>query len=529
MTHARRWTIQSALTLMLSVLATSIAGLAPAPVQAKPTRLPGVQQVGSVIVGAPISVVVQDDLGMEVYYNEAQQFYGDDSGGTFLKINGLVYGKTPLATNGFAPLDFTPISNNGPTGSGTREDPFKAVTIVEAGSTGVRLTQTTRYVNGNSFYDVDIVVNNTTDSPQTVTIFHGADLYLNFPDNLLDFGYGFYDADSGAVGAISEDNQSIQVFIPVTPADAFQESFYGIFWRQIGGPGGVAGDGLDNTINRAYHDTAAGLEYSRRVAAGSSAAVSLQGAFGKIGEIIDEPVDPAKLPALVTVVNRPTPNTLVTRGGIVTYNIVVTNRGKGQAKNVTITVPFDPTEVTVLDAVFTGSRTAWVSELRRNGLTIRTGAIAGDSTTITATLRMRVNDEVVNEADLGERIGFEWTDDRDGGVSASNATLVSVGDRPLNLPTYVFAVTPPSGLLSQVRSFSTSIFAPGEPVALWINTPTGENLPIYEIDGDDQLNAEGDGSIAVDLALSDLAPGTYSIVTYGTWTQFTATGAVVIQ
>jgi hypothetical protein len=319
MMSTRRWSIRSALMLILVALAASSVGLSPSAVQAKPTKPPSVQQSGVAIVGEPLSIVVQDGLGMEVYYEGAEQFYNDDAGGTFLQVGGLIYGEQPPANNGFAPIAFTPISNDGPNGSGTRSDPFVVVTVVEAGNTGVRLTQTTRYVDGDPLYDVDIVVTNRTESAQTVKIFHGADLYLNFAGNLPDFGYGFFDADSGAVGAIAEDGNSIQVFIPVTPADAFQEAFYGTFWREIGGASGVAGDGFNNTINLDYHDTAAGLEYSRRLAAsGGTAAVSVQGAFGAIGAIIDEPTVPNQEPAFVTVVNRPTPNTYVARGGIIT-------------------------------------------------------------------------------------------------------------------------------------------------------------------------------------------------------------------
>jgi hypothetical protein len=528
--------LRSAVLLMLTALLASFASATNVLAQNKPNP-PRTQQAGVSINGSPLTITVQNTLGMEVYYDGAQQFYARDAGGTFLEVDGVVYGDQPPASSGFNPIPFTQVSNTGPTGSGTASDPFRIVTVVTAGATGVRLTQTTTYVNGDPLYTVNVALSNTSGASRTTRIYHGADLYLNFEGNRPDFGFGFYDEDSGAVGALSEDQQSIQVFIPVTPADAFQEAFYSLFWQRLGAGSGAAGPGLNNTFNPAYHDTAAGLQYNRTLEAGGSTNVSFQGAFGSISEI---PIDPeeeevvSNPPAFITVVSRPTPNITVVRGGIVTYNVVITNRGEGRARNVIINMPFDRTEVTVLDAVFTNSRTAWVSELRNDGLTIRTGPIAGDDTIITATLRVRVNDNVAIGTDLAERISFEWDDDDDDGSGLSNATILTVGETNRNVSFYSFEVSPVSGPVSQVRSFESNIFVPLEPVALWINTPDGRNIPLDDIaddddDDSDQFTADEDGVLAIDLTLTGFAPGTYTVVSYGVWTEFTSTGVVIIQ
>jgi hypothetical protein len=528
--------LRSAVLLMLSALLAGFVGAADVQAQNKPNP-PRTQQAGVSINGSPLTITVQNTLGMEVYYDGAQQFYARDAGGTFLEVDGVVYGDIPPANNGFQPVAFTPVSNTGPTGSGTAADPFKIVTVVTAGATGVRLTQTTTYVQGDAIYTIDVALSNTSGASRAAKIIHGADLYLNFVGNRPDFGYGFYDEDSGAVGALSEDGQSAQVFIPVTPADAYQEAFYALFWRRIGIEGGVAGPGLNNTINSSFHDTAAGLQYNRTLAAGGTASVTFQGGFGSLSDI---PINPPEEeidttpPAFITVVSRASPNITVIRGGIVTYTVVITNRGRGRARNVIINMPFRRSAVTVLDATFSNSTTAWVSELRGDGLTIRTGPVAGGGAIVIATIRVRVNDTVVNGTAVADRISFEWDDNGDDGLGSTNVPILVVGDSNRNETNYSFVVSPQSGPVGQTRSFESNIFAPGEPVALWINTPDGRNVPLDDLaddddDDSDQFTADEDGVLAIDITLSDFAPGSYTVVAYGTWTEFTATGALIIQ
>ena len=56
------------------------------------------------------------------------------------------------------------VSQTGVTGSGTNADPYKVVTVVDVGSTGLRITQTDAYVVGDEFYRSDIEVSNSTGS-----------------------------------------------------------------------------------------------------------------------------------------------------------------------------------------------------------------------------------------------------------------------------------------------------------------------------------------------------------------------------
>ena len=71
----------------------------------------------------------------------AGEFFAGTSCGTFMAVDGALYGP-------FLGTTYTPVSQTGPTGTGTNADPFMIVTVVDAGTTGIRLTQTDTYTTG---------------------------------------------------------------------------------------------------------------------------------------------------------------------------------------------------------------------------------------------------------------------------------------------------------------------------------------------------------------------------------------------
>jgi|GEM_PF-1047502 len=512
--------------LVAMLVVFSVLGLGPGRAAAQEKdRGNAAPQASQSLNGAPLRVVVQDDLAMEVYYEGRPQFFANDAGGTFLVVDGVVYGTDPPASGGFAPIPPTPIANGPVSGTGTAADPFTVVTTVAAGTTGVQLTQRTTYVNGEVRYRIQYTVANTGSVSRSVRVVHGADLYLNFPGNRPDFGNGFFDASSGAVGAASEDGSIIQVFIPGTPPTAYQEAFYASFWTTIGS-GSAVGAGFNNTINPAYHDVAAGLQWDRTIAAGAQETISLHGAFGLAEVIIppgEEPAEqPARNPANVTVAQRLTPNHAVARGSIVTHEIVVVNRGEGASGDATLTVPFDPAVVRVLDATFSAP-SGWVSQLSTNSLTIRTGSLAGNGGRLVATLRFQVLDTAANGASLGNRISFRWSDQVEGGSGMSNLPIAVVGGGNDNRQTYTLSVTPASGPAGTVHQIDGMIFVPNEPVGVWYNTPDGQAVAL------DTYIADEEGNLFLDLSTENTPAGSYSLVMYGLWSEFTAVGPFTIE
>jgi len=131
--------------------------------------------------------------------------------------------------------------------------------------------------------------------------------------------------------------------------------------------------------------------------------------------------------ALVTVVQQPSPSAAASPDSTISYSIVATNRGKGQASNTIISVPFDPGKLRVVDARFSRAG-AWVSKLLTDTLEIQTGPLGGGGDTITGTLRLAVQPGVAAGALLGERLSFRWSDSTGGGAGRSNLPVLIAAD-----------------------------------------------------------------------------------------------------
>lgn len=232
--------------------------------------------------------------------------------------------------------------------------------------------------------------------------------------------------------------------------------------------------------------------------------------------------EPPSESAKIYVAQRPTANHGTTASSIVTSEIVVGNIGKGAAKDVTISVPFDPSEVRVLDAKFTSS-SAWVSEVLTDSLTIRTGPI-GSSSLMTATLRMQVLDGVAAGTSLAEQLTFTWRDGVSGGKGKSNTPILAIAGAMDHRPTYTMAADTPAVKAGGKLTFSSNLFVPEEPVGVWYNKPDGT---IGKEVG--TFRASPDGGMAVEFTTpADLPPGSYSMVFYGHWTQFTVVAPFTI-
>ena len=63
------------------------------------------------------------------------------------------------------------------TGTGTTVDPFKIVTVVNLGTTGLRITQTDSYVVGQESYRTDVTVANTSTLAQTAQLYRAGDCF----------------------------------------------------------------------------------------------------------------------------------------------------------------------------------------------------------------------------------------------------------------------------------------------------------------------------------------------------------------
>lgn len=227
-------------------------------------------------------------------------------------------------------------------------------------------------------------------------------------------------------------------------------------------------------------------------------------------------------PAHIIVYQDPDPNTVSQRNGIVTYSIVVKNLGKGSAKETVVTMPFDASEAKAIDATFS-RKGPWVSKLITNTLEFRTGPLASNGDTVTATVRLATLPAVANNTSLSERLTYRWADGRSGGNGRSNLPILTAGGSDNNQQFYTLNVEPPTGPAGSTHRFTTGIFAPDEPITFWYNAPDGTVEPL------NNLTANTDGAMNAEFSTKNLKPGTYSMVARGNWTGFTAVGMFQVQ
>lgn len=193
--------------------------------------------------GAPIdNLWIDDQLGCQIHKNgePTNGFYpGGTNGpadcGTFLALGTTVYRTNPLyASGGVTPSTFwTPVSFPPVSGAGTTASPYVVTTTVDAGTTGVTLTQINRYITTNDYYTTSITITNGGAIPQTMILYLAGDCYFGGFDSSYGFtrptgGVGCSENPNGAGGGFYE-------WVPQTPGSAYYEAGYGAVWSWIGG------------------------------------------------------------------------------------------------------------------------------------------------------------------------------------------------------------------------------------------------------------------------------------------------------
>lgn len=228
--------------------------------------------------GPLTSILITSDLNCDVQHSgdTAPEFYAGTACGTFLAVGGTLYGPASVPAGGSAAprTAWTPVSQTPVTGSGTSGDPYKIVTVVAAGTTGVRLTETDTYIVGQESYRTDVTVSNTGASGVSGVVYHAGDCYLQSSD----YGYGHYDSSTGAISCVATSGR-IEQFYPLSSGSHYTETFYNTMWGQIGSQSNFP-DSCDCT---SYEDNSAGLSWSISVPAGQSVSRSLLTTFSPLG------------------------------------------------------------------------------------------------------------------------------------------------------------------------------------------------------------------------------------------------------
>ena len=218
-----------------------------------------VQAADLVISGDPIRITADEYGSMYLERKDSatyvKQYFQDSVSFLFLNESDLAFDSHDPATigGGYANTRFTPVSH-------TKPNDWTITTVYAAGSTGVQITRTITYTNGENFYLASYAINNggaTTYSNVKLryggdTYFAGDDssvgnynstlkmVYLTNPDPLITWLMGAY-------GSLSDQ------------ADHYYEALYTSFWTALGDKDTP----LPDTVSSSDIDAGYGLERAR--------------------------------------------------------------------------------------------------------------------------------------------------------------------------------------------------------------------------------------------------------------------------
>lgn len=142
--------------------------------------------------------------------------------------------------------------------------------MVDAGTSGLRLTEVDTYVPGDAFYQTSVTVQNTSSSDVIVTLYRAGDCYLQDSD----FGFGQFDTITRAVACVAARELSdgtlvpggrIEEWQPISAGSTYFEGFFDDLWAAIGTQQLLPNTSRDND----NIDNGAGLSWGFLVPAGS--------------------------------------------------------------------------------------------------------------------------------------------------------------------------------------------------------------------------------------------------------------------
>jgi hypothetical protein len=136
--------------------------------------------------------------------------------------------------------------------------------VVDAGASGLRVTQRDSYQPGEGFYTTEITVANITGASQAATLYHAGDCYLAGRD----FGHGLLVGPTGGVFCSKNPNNNPTArligFVPFEPATAIEAYFRDLWDALTGSPFG------DVCRCTEFIDNGVGLAWQFEVPAGGS-------------------------------------------------------------------------------------------------------------------------------------------------------------------------------------------------------------------------------------------------------------------
>jgi uncharacterized repeat protein (TIGR01451 family) len=228
--------------------------------------------------GPLTQIVISNELNCQVEHSgdSAFEFFSDIPGacGTLIATGGTLYGPSdiPAGESASPRTTYTQVSQTPVTGTGTSGDPFTVVTVVDAGSSGLRLTETDSYVVGTESYRTDVMVSNTSDTSHSFVLYRAGDCFLQNSDE----GFGDLNTSTGVVGCRGSDdggatpNSRVIQWVPLVSGSSAIEDGFDEVWAAIG-----TQNPFPNTCQcTSFIDNGGGISWSGSVGAGASVTYS---------------------------------------------------------------------------------------------------------------------------------------------------------------------------------------------------------------------------------------------------------------
>ena len=288
-----RWFFALATALLLSLTTPAIRADAPAL---------------SVIHGGRLTISIGSDTSLQVedsHYVGAGAFNpywcppgNTGDAGTLVSVSGTVYGPDfashpcTFVSTVFTP--WTPVSLSPVAGTGTETDPFQVVVVVDAGTTGLRLTETITHVAGSAQFLPKLSFSNLGSAPLAFDAFVAADMFLSIQYVAPILRYGTPGGWAGTkVGAPAPVCAPINYYALLPKADRYTGHDASTMWSE------VASGNLSNSMEGGWGWCAGGgiaTQWSGRSVAPHG--TTTVGPSGGVQFVEANPLAPASVPTL---------------------------------------------------------------------------------------------------------------------------------------------------------------------------------------------------------------------------------------
>jgi hypothetical protein len=233
-------------------------------------------------------------------------------------------------------------------------------------------------------------------------------------------------------------------------------------------------------------------------------------------------------------------------GASFTDAIRVANVGQGGASDVTVSVPFNSSQLQLLGVQF-NQPGAWVTSVAQDAFHADLGDIGSHGQGVQMLVSFAELPGYTAASTLPATITYHYRSNGQSHSGTANTQLLPVEMTAAPQQLSASMVVMAGGTVP----VNSAIFAPGEAVAVWYNTPDGQTLPLYlrsgrittqhqreelmadgishEVNNGAYLYADAQGAIAAPFSTSSLAAGAYTLVAHGLNSGATAVVAFQVQ